>query len=147
MRFDHTVGRRIMYNKTYHELIQIPDYTERFEYLRLHGKLGETTFGWNRFVNQAFYQSRKWRSTRSKIIIRDNGCDMAFNERPIFGRIHIHHINPITLRMIEDEDPVLFDPNNLICVTEDTHRAIHYGDASLLIEDYRPRTPGDTKLW
>lgn len=136
-----------MYQKTYNELSHIQDYVERFEYLRLHGRLGETTFGWNRYVNQAFYQSSRWRATRSKIIIRDNGCDLGCSDRLIIGQVHIHHINPITLEMIENEDERLFDPNNLICVTPDTHRAIHYGDASLLIEDYVPRRPGDTKLW
>lgn len=147
MLFVLIVVRLTMYDKSYHELIHISDYFDRFNYLCLHGTLGETTFGCNRYINQMFYRSRKWKSTRSKIIIRDNGCDMAFDDRPIGSRIHIHHINPITLQMIEDEDPALFDPNNLVCVDENTHRAIHYGDASLLVDDYSPRYPGDTTLW
>lgn len=134
-------------NKSYHELMQINSYLERFRYLRLHGVLGEATFGWDRYLNQAFYTSSEWKSARNKVIIRDNGCDLSWPDRPILYRIYIHHINPVTKEQLEDYDPILFDPNNLICVDFTTHQAIHYGDESLLVKDYIPRRPGDTKLW
>lgn len=134
-------------NKTYHELITIPDFTDRFEYLKLTGIVGRETFGFNRFLNQQFYTSSKWRSIRSQVIIRDDGCDLAHCDYPISGRIHIHHINPVTFEMLENGDSSLYNLDNLVCVSEDVHRAIHYGDTTLLQQDYIPRYPGDTKLW
>lgn len=136
-----------MMNKSYHELLSYKTFEERFEYLKLYGVVGETIFGFNRFMNQSFYTSRQWRSARSQVIIRDDGCNLGCPDRPIAGRIQVHHINPVTLEMLENGDPMLFDLNNLICTDENTHRAIHYGDASLLQQDYIPRKPGDTKLW
>ena len=134
-------------NKTYHEMLEYKTFKDRYKYLRLIGYVGEDTFGFNRFVNQQFYTSRMWRSVRSQVIIRDNGCDLACPDRPILGKIYIHHINPVSLEQLEDEDPILFDLNNLVCVSHTTHNAIHYGDESTLIEDYVPRRPGDTTLW
>lgn len=133
--------------KTYQELIQIPTYNERFRYLKLYGKVGEDVFGFSRFVNQSFYTSDRWRSVRNQAIIRDHGCDLGIADRVIGYRIHVHHINPVSLEQLENEDSMLFDLNNLICTDPNTHRAIHYGDESLLIKDYEPRRPGDTKLW
>ncbi len=137
----------IIMMKTYTEMLRLPTYEERYRYLRLNGFLGEDVFGSSRWVNQAFYQSRRWRSTREKVIIRDNGCDLCCEERPIFGIIHIHHINPVTLEQIEEDSSILYDLENLVCTSDITHRAIHYGDESSLIEDYKPRRPGDTTLW
>ena len=134
-------------NKTYHEMLEYKTFKDRYKYLRLIGYVGEDTFGFNRFVNQQFYTSRMWRSVRSQVIIRDNGCDLACPDRPILGKIYIHHINPVSLEQLEDEDPILFDLNNLVCVSHTTHNAIHYGDESTLIEDYVPRRPDDTTLW
>lgn len=134
-------------SKTYHEMLEYKTFKDRYKYLRLIGYVGEDTFGFNRFVNQQFYTSRMWRSVRSQVIIRDNGCDLACPDRPILGKIYIHHINPVSLEQLEDEDPILFDLNNLVCVSHTTHNAIHYGDESTLIEDYIPRRPGDTTLW
>jgi hypothetical protein len=134
-------------NKSYNELITIDSFEERYEYLRLHGIVGEDVFGFNRYVNKQFYTSEPWRTTRPKVIVRDEGCNLACRDRPIAGRIHVHHINPVTLEMLENDDPILYDLNNLICTDDITHRAIHYGDASLLQKDYTPRRPGDTKLW
>lgn len=134
-------------NKTYHEMLEYKTFKDRYKYLRLIGYVGEDTFGFNRFVNQQFYTSRMWRSVRSQVIIRDNGCDLACPDRPILGKIYIHHINLVSLEQLEDEDPILFDLNNLVCVSHTTHNAIHYGDESTLIEDYIPRRPGDTTLW
>ena len=125
----------------------LPSFEERYEYLRLYGHVGEDVFGFNRYLNQDFYNSQKWRNLRSKLIIRDDGCDLACPDRPIYGRIHVHHIVPVTIEMLEENDPILYDLNNLVCTSDMTHRAIHYGDASLLQKDYVPRRPGDTKLW
>lgn len=136
-----------MKNRSYRELIRLDNFEERYNYLRLYGMVGQDVFGFDRYINQAFYSSKKWRSTRSEVIIRDNGCDLAIPDREIGGTIFIHHINPITLEMFENDDPLLFDLDNLICVSRETHQAIHYGDESLLIKDYSPRQPGDTKLW
>lgn len=134
-------------NKSYSELIRIPTFIERYKYLKLDGVVGNATFGFDRYINQAFYTSSIWRQIRSKVIVRDEGCDLAIPDRPIGGTIFIHHINPITLEMFEEDDPLLYDEDNLICVSKDTHSAIHYGDTSLLIPDFSPRQPGDTKLW
>lgn len=136
-----------MKNRSYRELIRLDNFEERYNYLRLYGMVGQDVFGFDRYINQAFYSSKKWRSTRSEVIIRDNGCDLAIPDREIGGTIFIHHINPITLEMFENDDPLLFDLDNLICVSRETHQAIHYGDESLLIKNYSPRQPGDTKLW
>ena len=136
-----------MKNRSYRELIRLDNFEERYNYLRLYGMVGQDVFGFDRYINQAFYSSKKWRSTRSEVIIRDNGCDLAIPDREIGGAIFIHHINPITLEMFENDDPLLFDLDNLVCVSRETHQAIHYGDESLLIKDYSPRQPGDTKLW
>lgn len=136
-----------MKNRSYKELVRLDNFEERYNYLRLYGMVGQDVFGFDRYINQAFYSSKKWRSTRSEVIIRDNGCDLAIPDREIGGTIFIHHINPITLEMFENDDPLLFDLDNLVCVSRETHQAIHYGDESLLIKDYSPRQPGDTKLW
>ena len=133
--------------KTYRELIRLDNFEDRYKYLRLYGVVGQDVFGFDRYINQAFYTSKKWRSIRSEVIIRDNGCDLAIPDREIGGTIFIHHINPISLEMFECDDPLLFDLDNLVCVSRETHQAIHYGDESLLIKDYYPRRPGDTKLW
>ena len=122
-------------------------FEERFEYLKLNGTVGETTFGFNRYLNQNFYSSQKWKTTRSNIIIRDNGCDLGIENRPLFDRIYIHHINPISMDEFENNSSLLFDPNNLVCVSYDTHLAIHYGDFSLIPIMPKKRYPGDTILW
>lgn len=133
--------------KTYSELSSIRSFSERFDYLKLSGSVGTDTFGWSRYLNQALYSSPKWRKLRRDIIIRDDGNDMGLDGYPIFGRIVVHHLNPITPEDIELARSVVFDPENLVCVSFDTHEAIHYGSDSLLPKDYVPRTPGDTKLW
>lgn len=133
--------------KSYNELIRIPTFLERFHYLKLTGNVGDTTFGFDRYLNQRFYRSVEWKRIRSRVIVRDEGCDLAIPDRQIGGTIFIHHINPITIEMFENDDPLLYDEDNLICVSRDTHSAIHFGDESLLIMDYTPRQPGDTKLW
>lgn len=134
-------------HKSYSELIRIPTFMERYRYLKLDGIVGDVTFGFDRYLNQAFYSSPIWKQLRFRVIVRDEGCDLAIPDRPIGGTIFVHHINPVTLEMVEKDDPLLYDEDNLICVSRDTHTAIHYSDESLLMPDYSPRSAGDTKLW
>ena len=137
-----------MNKKTYSELIQIPSYIERYRYLKLGGKAGEITFGNERYLNQILYKSPEWKMTRRHIIIRDNGCDMGIDGYSILGVPLVHHINPITIDYIYDRNPIVFDPENLICVSKRTHNAIHYGDEELLlIDEIIERTPNDTIPW
>jgi hypothetical protein len=134
-------------NKSYSELVQLETFEERFKYLQIHGKVGCETFGFDRWVNQQFYQSREWRSLRDKAIIRDGACDLAIPDREIHSRLIVHHMNPITQEDIEHGTRMALDLENLICTTHYTHNAIHYGNASLLAQPYVPRSPDDTKLW
>lgn len=134
--------------KRYSEVIRLPTFEARFEYLRLKGCVGESTFGFDRYLNQALYRSSEWRSFRRRVLIRDNGCDLAFPNRDILsGRAIIHHLNPITEKDIVERNACLFDLDNAITVSFETHQAIHYGDASLLPRAPAERRPGDTKLW
>lgn len=133
--------------RTYSQLIQLPTFEERFRYLKLVGMVGETTFGFDRYLNQALYHSKEWRSIRDRVIIRDSGCDLGVSDRIIGHRIVIHHMNPVTVEEIESASNSIFDPEFLICTSENTHRAIHFGDESQLIRLPKERRPGDTKLW
>lgn len=133
--------------KTYSELIMIDDYMKRFFYLKTSNKIGQQTFGNERYLNQILYTSYEWRKARDAVILRDNGCDMGHPEYPIRGRTVVHHINPITPKQIADCDPCIFDPENLICVSYQTHEAIHFGDESLLVVGPTIRTAGDTTPW
>lgn len=134
--------------KTYSELIAIPTYIERYRYLRLGGTVGRKTFGVYRRLNQEFYRSRQWLHFRNEIIIRDRGQDLAFDGMDIHGAIAIHHLNPIAVEDIVNSSPALFDPENVVCCTFNTHQAIHYGDESLLpIDLFVERSPNDTCPW
>lgn len=133
--------------RTYSELITIPTFKERFEYLRLDGKVGEETFGFDRYLNQSFYKSPEWRSVRDFVIIRDCGCDLAMEGHEIFGKILVHHMNPIRIEDIVNRSEYLLDPEYLICTIKNTHDAIHYGDGSLLITGPIERTKNDTCPW
>lgn len=133
--------------RTYSELITIPTFLARYEYLRLGGQVGRKTFGFDRYLNQQFYHSDEWRSVRDFIITRDLGCDLGLEGYDIHGRIYIHHMNPITVKDIRDYTDYLVDPEYLICTTHNTHNAIHYGDSSLLIAEPVERTPYDTCPW
>lgn len=133
---------------SYSELITLPTFTERYRYLRKSGIVGEETFGSHRYLNQLLYTSPEWRRVRNNVIIRDNGCDLGMEGYEIRDRVYIHHINPISSDDILNRSPALFDMDNLICVSFNTHQAIHYGDESLLpIISFTERMPGDTKLW
>ena len=133
--------------RCYSSLKQIDSFKERYLYLQLKGIVGEETFGFDRYVNQMLYKSYRWRKTRREIIIRDNGCDLGVDGYELDDYIVVHHINPITLEDIEEERYIIFDPENLICCSSRTHKAIHFGDESLLPKELVVRTPGDTCPW
>ena len=133
--------------KTYSELITIPTFEERYRYLRLKGSVGKDTFGFDRYLNQKFYRSAEWKRVRDKVIIRDLGCDLGIEDREIRGKILIHHMNPITEKDIRYLTDILLDPEYLICVSHDTHNAIHYGDEDLLMKGPVIRTLNDTCPW
>lgn len=133
--------------RTYTELSRIPTFEGRFSYLRIGGQVGQDTFGFDRHINQKFYGSREWRDIRRAVIIRDEGCDLGARGHEIGGSVFVHHINPIRPDDIVHSSDLILAPEYLITVSFDTHNAIHYGDISLLRTPYKPRTPGDTKLW
>ena len=134
--------------KTYSELIQIPTYEDRLKYAYLGGGVGNETFGFDRWLNQRLYNSKEWRQLRNDIIIRDNGCDLAMKGYDLYDRILIHHLNPITYDDVVNRADCIFDPENLICVSHDTHNYIHYGiqDDKLKGLNFE-RTPNDTCPW
>lgn len=133
--------------RTYSELKQLKTFEERYEYLRLGGSVGRSTFGFDRYLNQMLYTSQRWRSLRDDIIIRDEACDLAIRDREILSRIIIHHMNPITTDDIRYAREHIFDPEFLISTSDNTHNAIHFGDDSLLYRLPPERRPGDTSLW
>lgn len=154
-----TVGMVIQMSiKTYSELITLPTFEERFEYLRLDGVVGKETFGYDRYLNQILYTSGKWRRFRDRIIVRDNGCDLACEGYEIYSvrgkdgknygpKILIHHINPITVDDVLNNNPCVFDPENTITTIQSTHRAIHYGDINQVITSPVERSENDTCPW
>lgn len=134
--------------RTYDELVKLPTFEERFKYLQINGQCSVETFGGHRLLNQMLYRSPQWEEIRRRVIIRDNGCDLGIEDRPIHEKILIHHINPITIEQVTNFDPAIFDLNNLICCSHNTHNAIHYGSVDKLTPS-KPieRKPGDTRLW
>ncbi len=135
--------------RTYSELITLPTFEERYEYLRIGGKVGEDTFGFDRYLNQIFYKSDEWRSVRNYVITRDNGCDLAMAGYEIGDGIIImvHHMNPISKEDILLRSKILLDPEFLITTIKPTHDAIHYGDKSLLVTAPIERRKNDTCPW
>lgn len=131
----------------YSELKRLKTFKERYEYLRLGGRIGESTFGFERFLNQALYTSQRWKLLRHQIIVRDNGCDLGVEGYEIADKIIIHHMNPLTRDQMREPDESMFDPEYLICVSQRTHNAIHYGDANLLPQPIVERRPNDTCPW
>ena len=125
-----------MMNKRYSELILLKNFEDRFEYLKIKGYVGEITHGGHRYLNQQLYSSPRWQRLRKQIIIRDGGCDLACPDRPIHGKIVIHHINPISVDDLIRQDGIIFDPENLITVSKETHEAIHYSNYDLIPQDY-----------
>lgn len=133
--------------RTYSELRRLESFEDRYNYLRLRGTVGASTFGFDRYMNQLFYTSSEWRQLRYRIIVRDNGCDLGIDGYEIHSRPIIHHLNPITVDNIRNGDDAILNPEFLITTTQMTHNAIHYGDESLLPRPLVERRPGDTKLW
>ena len=133
--------------RTYSELILLPTFEERFKYLQLNGRVGDNTFGFDRYINQNFYRSAEWKRIRDLVIMRDNGCDLALEGYEIYGRILIHHMNPITVKDVDLSTEYLMNPEYLICVTHNTHNAIHYGDEKLINKGPVVRTKNDTCPW
>lgn len=133
--------------RTYAELSKLTTFEDRYRYLQLGGAVGKETFGFDRYLNQVFYRSQKWKSVRDYVIVRDNGCDLGIDGHEIYGKIIIHHMNPITIDDIERESVYLLDPDFLITTMLNTHNAIHYGDESLLITAPIERTKNDTCPW
>lgn len=136
-----------MKTRSYSELIRFTTFQERYDYLKLDGRVGSETFGYDRYINQRFYRSAEWKHIRDQIIVRDNGCDLGIEGHSLHSRIYIHHINPMTVDDIDQGRRMILDPDNLICVSFDTHQAIHFGDASLLPKVPVERMPGDTCPW
>lgn len=133
--------------RNYRELRRLETFDDRFDYLSLKGVVGETTFGFDRYINQQFYRSREWRLLRDEVILRDEGRDLGVPGYEIHSKILIHHMNPLTKDQLIHRDEDLFDPNFLITTTIQTHNAIHYGDKKLLPKLFVERRRGDTKLW
>lgn len=133
--------------RTYSELIKLQTFEERFQYLQLNGRVGEETFGFDRYLNQKFYNDPEWLRIRDQVIIRDNGCDLAMPDREIKTQILVHHMNPIDKEDILRRSNFLLNPEYLICTIKATHDAIHYGDESKLIIMPPERRPNDTCPW
>lgn len=133
--------------RRYSDLISIESFLDRFDYLKLDGYVGSETFGFDRYINQVLYTSTEWRNFRRDIIIRDNSCDLAHPDYELDKHVIIHHINPLTLRDIESRSSVIFDPENVVCVSHRTHNAIHYGDKGQLPQDPISRSANDTCPW
>lgn len=142
-------GKRkyLMNIKCYSDLVLLPTFQDRYRYLRLNGLVGKETFGFDRYMNQFFYRSPEWRRVRDMVITRDEGCDLGIPGRDIFGKIIIHHMNPIRPEDIRNRSELILDPEYLIATTHDTHLAIHYGDEHLLLQEPVERRPNDTCPW
>lgn len=132
---------------TYSELISLPTFEERYEYCKLSGQVGAETFGGSRYLNQILYTLPRYREWRRDIILRDFGSDLGCKDRPISGKIFVHHLNPLSISDVKNNAPCCMDPENVICVSSNTHNAIHYGDKNLLVLDPIVRQPNDTIPW
>ena len=133
--------------RRYSELSKFYTLAERYEYLKLAGAVGEQTFGFDRYLNQRFYKSLEWKAIRRDVIVRDNGCDLGIKGYEIHDRIIVHHMNPVSMTSLIHKDDDILNPEFLICVSHNTHQAIHYGDSFLLPQPPIVRKPGDTRLW
>lgn len=134
--------------KSYSELRELKTYEQRFKYLQIGGRIGIETFGYDRYLNQMFYNLPNWKKVRDQVIIRDNGCDLGLEGYSIPGKVIIHHINPITIDDVLEGNPEIFDPEYLVCVSHATHNAIHYGDETYPHKfEVIERRPNDTVPW
>lgn len=150
MRCERIVEVVVMMNESsrnYTTLLTIDNFDDRYEYLRIGSIVGESTFGHTRIINQGFYMSSVWKKIRDQVIIRDNGCDLGILELPIFDKIIVHHMNPITEEDIETQSAQLLDPEFLVCVSPTTHNAIHFGDSGLLVKPFIERAKNDMCPW
>ena len=136
-----------MSTRTYSELIKLSTFKDRFEYLKLNGKVGKETFGFDRIFNQKFYSSKEWKKVRDIVITRDNGCDLGIDDRMIYEQVFIHHMNPILLTDIRSRSDYLLNPDYLICTSFQTHNAIHYGDVNIVLNEPIERRKNDTCPW
>ena len=134
-------------NRTYRECMQFTTFQERYRYLQIGGRVGKETFGFDRYLNQMLYRTPEWKRFRRDMIVRDNGCDLGCEGYEIYGNVLVHHINPITVEDVINRNPCIFDPNNVICTSLNTHNAIHYGDETLLITEPVVRRLNDTCPW
>lgn len=133
--------------RCYSDLIRLPSLEERFEYLRLNGEVGEELFGYARYLNQEFYHSGLWLDVRERVIIRDQGLDLGVDGWKIVGNIYVHHMNPVTLKQLKENDPILVDPEYLISCSYNTHQAVTWGNRELLPKPLIVRRPNDTCPW
>lgn len=133
--------------RSYSELMRLQTFEDRYRYLVLRGKVGDTTFGFDRYINQMFYRSQQWRTLRNHVIVRDKGSDLGIDGFEIYDRLYIHHLNPMKVADIRNGDTSILDPEFLITTTHTTHNAIHYGDQGHVPRQLVERTPGDTRLW
>lgn len=133
--------------RTYSELMRLETFEERFEYLKLKGNVGRSTFGFDRYINQQFYRSAEWKRVRNQVIARDSGLDLGAEGYEIYDNVIVHHMNPMNVEDITQGLDKIIDPRFLITTSHKTHNAIHYGDASLLVRPLVERVPGDTLLW
>jgi hypothetical protein len=132
--------------KSYQELLRLPTYEARLDYLLTDSIVGKETFGSLRHLNQKFYSSVQWKRIRLEILLRDNYCDLALADLPINGRMFVHHINPISDRDLATGTAAL-DVDNLVTVSFFTHNRIHFGIRHVMKQEQVSRSPGDTKLW
>ena len=139
--------RRVYKIRTYSKLSKLRTFQERFDYLKLDGNVAEETFGFDRYLNQKFYHSIEWKRVRDYVIVRDCGCDLGIADNPIRGRVYIHHMNPLTIQNLRDPKDAMLDPEYLICVSHDTHNAIHYGSDPIALDEVVERRPNDTCPW
>lgn len=137
----------LIMSKSYLELMQLPTFEDRFEYLKTNSKVGVSTFGGGRYLNQKFYKSDEWKRVCRSVILRDKNCDLAFDGLEIKGPVYVHHINPITKQDVLNRSECLFDPNNLICTSFKTHQAIHYGTVDTARTKIVERSMNDTCPW
>ena len=138
----------MMNNRRYSELILLETFEERFNYLKLDGKVCEETFGFDRYLNQVLYRSKEWREIRNHIIARDNGCEMGLLDYPVRGKVIVHHMNPVSLKDINERMPEILNPDCLVCVSQDLHNAIHYGNLDILRKyTFAERFKDDTCPW
>ena len=133
--------------RTYYELSRIKNFEDRFKYLKLHGSVGDSTFGFDRYMNQLFYRSKEWKAVRDFVIVRDGGCDLGISGREIQSTILVHHMNPLLPEDIKTSSQLLLEPEYLITTIQVTHNAIHYGDENLLLKFPNDRRRNDTSPW